>query len=203
MAPQYKLSYFDVRGLAEPIRLIFAVKGIEYEDNRIEREAWPEQKSNTPWGSLPVLHEGDKVLAQSQSIQRYLGKKYNLAGDSDFEAAKCDEMVEAMTDVRTAYFKAFMETDEAKKAEGLKIHKTETFPKYLQKCNDILQKNGTYFVGKRLSYADLNIASYLQIFSESLEGLLTAFPLVKAHQDTVFNTAGIKEWIAKRPKTQW
>jgi glutathione S-transferase len=58
-------------------------------------------------------------------------------------------------------------------------------------------------VGKKLSYTDLNIASFLQIFSESHEGLLTPYPKVKAHQDTVFNTPGIKEWVEKRPKTQW
>lgn len=46
MAPQYKLTYFDVRALAEPIRLLFAFQGIEYTDERIQRENWPALKSS-------------------------------------------------------------------------------------------------------------------------------------------------------------
>jgi glutathione S-transferase len=44
MAPSYKLTYFNGRGLAETIRIIFAYADIEYEDNRFEREKWPEMK---------------------------------------------------------------------------------------------------------------------------------------------------------------
>lgn len=42
--PTFKLTYFNMRGLAEPIRFLFAYGGIEYEDNRIEREEWPTLK---------------------------------------------------------------------------------------------------------------------------------------------------------------
>lgn len=39
--PTYKLCYFDLKGLAEPIRLMFAYGGINYEDVRIQSEEWP------------------------------------------------------------------------------------------------------------------------------------------------------------------
>ncbi len=44
MAESYKLTYFNLRALAEPIRLIFALNEVPFEDNRIEREQWPEHK---------------------------------------------------------------------------------------------------------------------------------------------------------------
>lgn len=44
--PKFKLTYFNIRGLGEPIRWLFAYGGIEYEDNRIERDDWPTLKSS-------------------------------------------------------------------------------------------------------------------------------------------------------------
>lgn len=204
MAPQYTLSYFDVRALAEPIRILFALKGVEFEDNRVARDDWPALKPNTPWGNMPYLEEGGKTLGQSNAILRYLGKKYNLVGDNDFETAQVDELLEAMVDFRKDCFKQITEKDEAEKAKQLATLKADVFPKYLKKFNQILEKNGgKYFVGKNITVVDINIGNYLQIFSEIYDGLLDAYPLVKAHQATVFNTPGIKEWIAKRPKTQF
>ncbi len=42
----YKLTYFNVKARAEPIRLIFALKEIPYEDIRIDRANWPELKKS-------------------------------------------------------------------------------------------------------------------------------------------------------------
>jgi len=204
MAPTYKVTYFPVKALAEPIRLIFAYTGTPYEDNRIARDTWSDQKANYPWGSLPVLEVDGKVLAQSNAILRYLGAKFNLAGENDFEAAKCDEMVEVLADLRAACMKAFMEQDETKKEEIRKSLKEETFPKYLGVWNKILTQNGGFLVGKKLSYADISLASYLQIYQDNFPwDIFEGYSAVKAHQDTVFNSKGIKEWVAKRPVTPW
>jgi glutathione S-transferase len=205
MPPTYKLTYFPLKGLAEPCRFIFALAGVEYEDVRIERDVWPEHKANYPWGSLPVLEVDGKMLAQSNAILRYLGKTYNLAGDNDLEAAKCDEMVEAMTDLKMAVIKYFTETDEAKKAEIKTSLESETFPKFLTVWSKTVEVNNGFLVGKRLSYADLCIASYLEVYSDMFPDMdfLAKFPTLKSHQERVFNTPGIKEWIAKRPKSQW
>ena len=44
MAPAYKLTYFPVEALAEPIRFLFSYGGIEFEDFRFDRENWPQMK---------------------------------------------------------------------------------------------------------------------------------------------------------------
>ncbi len=36
--PQYKLTYFNMMGRAEPIRLIFAQANVNYQDIRLDRE---------------------------------------------------------------------------------------------------------------------------------------------------------------------
>ena len=44
MPNTYKLTYFNLTARAETIRLIFAVGGIKFEDNRIEFSAWGAMK---------------------------------------------------------------------------------------------------------------------------------------------------------------
>lgn len=46
MAPKYKLTYFNLRGRGELIRLILAQAGVEYEDIRIEKDKWPAMKDS-------------------------------------------------------------------------------------------------------------------------------------------------------------
>lgn len=38
--PTYKLTYFNVTGLGESIRLLLSYGGQKFEDNRIDKEQW-------------------------------------------------------------------------------------------------------------------------------------------------------------------
>lgn len=46
--PTYKLTYFDVQALAEPIRLLLSYGGKTFEDVRVDREKWPALKPSIP-----------------------------------------------------------------------------------------------------------------------------------------------------------
>ena len=48
----YKLTYFNARGRAEVIRLIFAKAGVDYEDKRVVKEEWPSLKEG--WFDLKL-----------------------------------------------------------------------------------------------------------------------------------------------------
>jgi hypothetical protein len=63
-----------------------------------------------PWNVLPVLEEDGKQLSQSATIVRYLGRKFKLAGADEFQTAKCNEYVDAVTDLRLGktYAKLFL-----------------------------------------------------------------------------------------------
>ena len=68
---QYKLTYFNGRGRAETIRLIFAVAKQEFVDERIERDNWPALKPKAPLGQMPFLEikeEGKPVVCIGQSM---------------------------------------------------------------------------------------------------------------------------------------
>lgn len=43
-SPSYKLTYFAVAALGEPIRFLFSYGGIDFEDVRVTNETWPQFK---------------------------------------------------------------------------------------------------------------------------------------------------------------
>ncbi|CAG7829926.1 unnamed protein product, partial [Allacma fusca] len=94
-----------------------------------------------PYGQLPILEADGEVLSQSGTIGRYLARKYNLIGKGDIEAARCDEIIDAVTDFRQLFTPVFYEKDEEKKpallAEAIKKGKERFLPKF----NQIIQDN--------------------------------------------------------------
>lgn len=44
MASSYKVTYFDIMGLGEPIRVLLSYGGLEFEDFRVQKENWPNLK---------------------------------------------------------------------------------------------------------------------------------------------------------------
>lgn len=53
-----------------------------------------------------MLEIDGKQYAQSNSICRFLGKKYGVAGDNDDEAFEIDQNVDFFVDIRNSkYFK--------------------------------------------------------------------------------------------------
>jgi glutathione S-transferase len=51
----YSLHYFNGRGRAEAIRLIFVQAGQKFEDIRHSSDEWAKMKSQMPLGQIPVL----------------------------------------------------------------------------------------------------------------------------------------------------
>ena len=73
--PTLKLTYFDIEGVAECIRLALIIKDIPFEDERITYKDWEKLKATTPFGKLPLLKVNDKEwMAQSGCILRYCGR---------------------------------------------------------------------------------------------------------------------------------
>jgi glutathione S-transferase len=47
-----------------------------------------------------VLEVDGEILAESTAICRFLARRFKLTGANEIEAARCDEMVDAMMDLR-------------------------------------------------------------------------------------------------------
>eukprot|EP00058_Branchiostoma_floridae_P024825 XP_002610315.1 hypothetical protein BRAFLDRAFT_84048 [Branchiostoma floridae] len=113
--PAYKLTYFNGRGTAEIVRLVFAAAGIAYEDVRLEQDKWPELKPKTPMGQVPILEVDGTMLCQSNSIARYVAKVAGLAGKTPMEQARVDMIMDVMDDMGKKGNAVFWEKDEETK----------------------------------------------------------------------------------------
>ena len=49
MPTKYKLYYYSGKGRGEPVRMIFAMAGVEYEDVRFEHDEWLEKYKASMW----------------------------------------------------------------------------------------------------------------------------------------------------------
>lgn len=94
--PPFTLHYFNGRGRGECARLIFAAAKAEFVDDRLEDADWPGAlKQNCPFGQLPALELKDGTfVAQSLSIIRFLGARFNLAGATDVQHAQVDALIQ-------------------------------------------------------------------------------------------------------------
>ena len=112
--PSYKLNYFNGRGRAELVRLIFAASGTTFTDNRITD--WPATKDEQPLGQLPTLCVDDVKLVQSIAIARFAARECNLAGPDNLRQAQADAIVDTVMELVNAYYsKIFPIKDEAEK----------------------------------------------------------------------------------------
>ncbi|GAB6028480.1 hypothetical protein CHUAL_014093 [Chamberlinius hualienensis] len=201
MAPKYKLTYFNSRGLAEFSRLIFAYAGVDYEDVRLERgPQWDEFKPKTPFGVIPILEFDGVVIGQSRAIARYLANAHGLTGKTPVESARCDFLVDTVFDLFPALGKWYMEQDPAKKAELMEEFANKTAISFLDGFKRELQSNG-YLVGSGVTWADLALAHGLWTLSLLSPTILDNYPTLKTFSNNILSIPRIKAWLEKRPTT--
>eukprot|EP00922_Rhytidocystis_sp_ex-Travisia-forbesii_P007272 GHVS01010581.1.p1 GENE.GHVS01010581.1~~GHVS01010581.1.p1 ORF type:complete len:220 (+),score=28.12 GHVS01010581.1:97-756(+) len=157
---RHRLTYFNLKQAAEPIRLAFFIGGIDFEDIRVNWEDWGAMKPTAPFGQLPVLQlpNSDEMISQSIGILVYAGMKTGLYPTDPKGAMKCSEVLCSLDEMKGYVGKSVHEKDpEIKKAMRLKLA-AETLPFYLGSINKLAKKNGSngHFVGKELTVADLN-----------------------------------------------
>jgi len=73
--PAIQLTYFDIQGAAEKVRLALVLGGIPFSDERVPFDKWGEMKPKTPYGQLPTMTiDGGEPMAQSDAMLRFAGK---------------------------------------------------------------------------------------------------------------------------------
>ncbi|XP_052755102.1 glutathione S-transferase 2-like [Galleria mellonella] len=202
--PKAVFHYFPVKALGEPVRLLLAYGGQEFEDDRIPSDKWPEYKPKTPFGQMPVLELNGKVYAQSIATSRYLGRKYGLAGADIEEDFLIDQYVDFLNDIRAKAATVHYEPDAALKAKKHEENAKNLYPVLLGKLDDIIRKNNGHLVAGKLTWGDFVFAGmydYLKAMLQSPD-LDTKYPSFKKLQDTVLSLPKVREYVAAAPPTE-
>jgi glutathione S-transferase len=204
-----KFYYFNLQARGEITRLIFAAAGRSYEDIRYDFTQWPEYKPKMILGQCPVLELSDGTqIPQSISVARYAARETGLAGSDNLESAKIDAVVDTQKDTDEVFnSKVFSEKDETKKAQALEKFLNETLVKNLEnlaKLKKAYSQDERYFVGNKLSWADLFVFN-------SIQALVKAVPQVKGQIgdqfkplfDAVQAHEGLQKYLQARPETDF
>ncbi|XP_015124647.1 glutathione S-transferase [Diachasma alloeum] len=203
---QYKLTYFNVMGLGEPIRFLLSYGGDEFEDIRVmDREnEWPRIKPTTPFGQLPVLEIDGKPFSQTLPICRYLAKRLNLIGKTDLDSLEIDAVAAALHDLRKQVAMFYREEDPVLREKKREQTVKNVVPFYLDKLEERAKSNGGYFRGGELSYADIFFTAIHDSLANACSIDITeGRPHLRAIRDKVLNIPSIKKWVDKRPKLEF
>ncbi|WP_437958796.1 glutathione S-transferase family protein [Sorangium sp. So ce119] len=204
-----KLIYFAVRGRAEIARLMMELCGVPYEDERVALESWvrPDTQERflhcTPFGQLPVLHDGKFTLCQSQAINRYLARKLKLDGDTPEEAARIDEVVETASelimDVGALFWNPrFHEIRADHRAATVK--KLDRLEAYFVRTR---ADDEHWIAPGRYTLADVTMAFALETILPVHTGLVKEFPELYRAMTAFFGAGRVREYVrsARRPPT--
>ncbi|XP_067038264.1 hematopoietic prostaglandin D synthase-like isoform X2 [Acropora muricata] len=174
MAPRYKLTYFDLRGRAEPTRIALAYAGVDYDDvrvsfeNRFEGE-WSEIKNSGkfPFGTVPILEVDGETLSQSMAILRFVARRHGLAPSEDIQQARAEMFAEEVYSLENAFIRALSSNDLS----------------FADIC----------------VFAFFN--TYLGHGEPAVPAALEKFPRLRVLYEKVRDEPRIEEWLKKRPKT--
>lgn len=203
---KYSLMYFDIRGIAEPSRWVFAAANQEYEDKRVpyttEKKEWLEIKPTTPFGQIPVLSVDGVKLCQSNTIALFLAREFGFVGKSNIDFARVSMIVDCVSDVIKNVYPSLFEQDPQKKAELIAKFNDE-IKGHMTNFEKFAAENGHgHFVGDSLTAADIVFTVALERIADAkLDAHLDNYPNLKQINDKTRANPGIAAWIAKRPTT--
>jgi len=165
---KFKLTYFDVAGRADAARLSFLLGGVKFEDVRFDEKTEDEDLGKLkaagvlPYGQVPVLEVNGKFIAQSKAIARLAAQAAGLYFDGDAVTESIGEsVVEAAQDIYEELSKIrWRITDAAEKAAAIAKAK-ETFGAKTELIKKLY--SGTFFLGTKISYADVAMFQMFRI----------------------------------------
>jgi glutathione S-transferase len=195
------LTYFDLRGRAEPIRLMLHARGGDFEDRRImDPEEWSRLKPTLPFGSLPLYETGELAIAQSHAIFRHLARSFGWLGSNPTQDALLDVTQEALAEAQEDLWR-FAWLD--RYHEKMDRYATQTLIPRLDRLQAWLRRDGRsddFWVGQLPTHVDFIAFCYLDELDAFFPAVLDRFEHLAAFRRHIEAMPGIAEYIASEDR---
>lgn len=206
----YKLTYFPVQARAELVRLILRYANAQFEDVRLNKDEWSTLKADPKvrFGQMPILEVNGKVIAQSQTIARYVAHKFGYLPTDPDAALEIDELATFInSDISDRQYLGSLFPDPEGKENYRKDYFENQLPKKLAYLEKILEGNTTgYLVGGSISLADFTLIDFAQRvlydkdWVERTKPVLEKFPNLTAYFKKRFEDPKYKAYFETKPE---
>ena len=161
------LAYWDIRGLAEPCRLLLEFCGVDYEDKRYvcgeapdyDRSAWLNEKFNLglDFPNLPYYIDDDIKMTESSAILKHIARKHGAYPTTDRELDFCNMMEGVVVDFRREFvMMCYMPNYEANREKFF----SASMPGKMEQLDKYLGSN-KWLAGNSLTYVDFLFCEFL------------------------------------------
>jgi len=200
MAPTV-LGYWDIRGLAQPIRLLLAHTESDWEDKLyacgsapdFSREEWLKEKFSFGFDfpNLPYLIDGNVKITQSNAVLRYLARKNNLLGKTEEERIRVDILESEINDLR----REFVGMCYSPSFEQRKDPYLERLPAKLRLLSDFLGSRN-FFAGDEITFPDFIVYEMLDQHKHLQPSCLNDFPTLQSFTERIEKQKGIQDFLS-------
>jgi len=199
------LTYFNGPGRGELIRLCFAAGDVEFTDQRLApaefgaMKADPSSLVNSRFGSIPIVQQGDMVIAQSAACSSYASSLGVSAQNTAQQNAVDLQYTGVHADLQSAMYKGMFGDDESK-AAGLEALPA-TAAKFLTAIEGMIPAEGFINGLAGPTLADLAL---FDIWTSPYPGLATlgvpieAYSKLAALMDRVKAVPSVAAYCVKR-----
>ncbi|XP_030835078.1 glutathione S-transferase 1 [Strongylocentrotus purpuratus] len=162
-----------------------------------------------PLGQLPVLDVDGELLTQSRAIYRYIARQFpgDYYGKNNLECARIDEILGIVADIEVVVEPAYETPDAAKREADLVKCRDSTLKPSWDFFSESLQKaGGKYFMGNRITIADVVIFNIIDFFLDTIFGLKTYFesyPTLLKFYESIKNDSPLTQYLKDRKKTKY
>ena len=206
-----KFHYFDLQARGELVRLILHYSSVPFEDVRYDlSKDWPNVKEDKKWrfGQLPVIEINGKILAQSQTIARYLSQKLGYIPTDLEKATEVEELREFInSDISDRQYYGGLFKDLELKEQYRKEYFENTLPKKLSYLEELLKGNTTGFLlGDSITIADFTLIDFAQRvlydkdWIDRTKPVLEKLPNLTAYFQKRFEDPKYKAYLEKKNK---
>jgi len=179
-AGKIKLGYWDIRGLAEPIRLLLRYVEADWEDvlyscgdgPDFDKSCWFDNKFSLglDFPNLPYLIDGDVKLTQTFCIMRYIAEKFGMTPATAEEKYRSDLIEQFGNDFNMMHVRLSYSPMEAFNKNKAGVVEKAQF--MLQQMSDFLADR-PFFAGSNITAADFYIYEALDRFNCLSPGFVT------------------------------